>query len=88
MSTNLAGLLALLLYIVVKDLTLPLLRRRNHRNDNPGTLSAGSDPEFLSFRAEVRAQREEQLRINKELKGNIRDILKQLGEVSHGLRGL
>lgn len=75
---NLAGLLALTLYIVIKDVVVPLMRRRNHRNANPGTSTSELDREFSAFRAEVRAQREEQLRVNEGFKDNIRRLFERL----------
>ena len=40
-AENLAGLLGLTLYIVLKDVVVPLMRRRNHRNGNPGHSNPG-----------------------------------------------
>jgi hypothetical protein len=41
-AENLAPLLALTLYIVLKDVVVPLMRRRNHRNGNPGHSNPGT----------------------------------------------
>jgi len=40
-ADTLAPLLALILYIVIKDLVIPAQRRRNHRNGNPGYFTTG-----------------------------------------------
>jgi len=72
------SLALLILYVLVKDVTVPLVRRLNHKSSNPGTSTGELSHEFSSFRAEVRAQREEQLRVNERLEGNVHDLFRRL----------
>ena len=78
--TNLAGLLALVLYIVVKDALIPLMRRRNHKNGNPGISLGQLSEKFSAFPGAVRAPHDEQLRVNERLEGNIGRIFERLDE--------
>jgi len=73
-------LVLIVLYILIKDVTVPLIRRlqtgRNMRNNgNPGTSSSG---ELHVFMAESQARWDEQRRTNERFEGNLRRVFERL----------
>lgn len=81
---GLVGLLGLVLYIVVKDLTIPLLRRwQNNRHPSSNPANAGLAEIRGDLKAAISkfdAQWEEQKRVNVHVEKNITRLFERLDE--------
>lgn len=75
---GLAALLGLVLYVLVKDVMVPLVRRRNGHNGNPGPSYSCPCPEITELMATVKAQWEEYLRDRARAERNIEIIFTRL----------
>jgi len=71
------SLALIILYILVKDVTVPLLRRFNNRR-NPPPANKDFLAELEAFKARTEARFEEQQRTNERLEANVRRIFERL----------
>jgi hypothetical protein len=78
-TSGAVSLVLLILYLVIKDITIPLLRRRqnsDHSSNNP----SGSSGELKAVTAKYDAQWDEQRRVNDRVDKNITRIFERLDE--------
>ena len=83
---GLLAVLALVCYMLVKDVVIPLVRRRNgnrNGNGNPGKRYATPCPcaEIIALTAKVDAQHEEYLRAHERMDRNIGTIFNRMEEI-------
>lgn len=76
---NLSTLLVLLLYIVIRDITIPLLRRRqNNRHAGHTAGNPESSGSLEAVTAKYDAQWAEQWRVNERVDKNVARIFERL----------
>ena len=80
---NVAAILLLLLYILVKDLVFPLLIRHRNQKNNPGHVSQA---DFREFKSRMDTVWENQEKTNERFESNIRRIFERLDELAPGRR--
>jgi len=83
---GLLAVMALVVYMLVKDVVIPLVRRRNRNrngNGNPGKRYASPCPcaEIIALTAKVDAQHEEYLRSHERVERNIKTIFDRMEEI-------
>jgi len=72
-NLNLVGLLALTLYVLIKDVVVPLLRKMNHKTANPISLDRlyQEFKDFKEFQVDLNKKFEDKL---EKIEGLIREI--------------
>jgi len=76
---NVAAILLLVLYILVKDLLFPLVIRRGNGKNNPGHVNKES---FAEFKGRVDTLWEGQEKTNERFESNIRRIFERLDDLA------